>query len=83
MASLFGVFLYLGVMNLKGVQLVQRIVLFLIPEKYFPVTSYTEEVRFNYYLESLNFGIKIKYGNSPLLHLKQGRDVMIAYVSFK
>jgi hypothetical protein len=33
LASLFGVFLYLGVMNLCGVQLIQRIVLFFIPEK--------------------------------------------------
>uniref|UniRef100_A0A915DB79 Bicarbonate transporter-like transmembrane domain-containing protein n=1 Tax=Ditylenchus dipsaci TaxID=166011 RepID=A0A915DB79_9BILA len=31
-------------MNLSGVQLVQRVVLFLIPEKYFPVTAYTEQV---------------------------------------
>lgn len=44
LASLFGVFLYLGVMNLSGVQLIQRSVLFLIPEKYFPVTPYTQEV---------------------------------------
>lgn len=45
LASLFGVFLYLGVMNLAGVQFIQRIILFLIPEKYFPVTAYTEQVR--------------------------------------
>lgn len=45
LASLFGVFLYLGVMNLAGVQFIQRIVLFLIPEKYFPVMPYTEQVR--------------------------------------
>jgi hypothetical protein len=44
LASLFGVFLYLGIMNLVGVQFVQRIVLFLIPEKYFPKTPYTENV---------------------------------------
>lgn len=44
LASLFGVFLYLGVMNMCGVQLIQRVVLFFIPEKYFPVTSYTEQV---------------------------------------
>ncbi|KAH7696422.1 anion exchange protein 2, partial [Aphelenchoides avenae] len=44
LASLFGVFLYLGVMNLAGVQFIQRIILFLIPEKYFPVTAYTEQV---------------------------------------
>ncbi|CAG9540641.1 unnamed protein product [Cercopithifilaria johnstoni] len=44
LASLFGVFLYLGVMNLTGVQFVQRIILFFIPEKYFPNTPYTESV---------------------------------------
>ncbi|VDK79006.1 unnamed protein product, partial [Gongylonema pulchrum] len=44
LASLFGVFLYLGVMNFSGVQLVQRIILFFIPEKYFPDTPYTESV---------------------------------------
>uniref|UniRef100_A0A915PPV6 Anion exchange protein n=1 Tax=Setaria digitata TaxID=48799 RepID=A0A915PPV6_9BILA len=44
LASLFGVFLYLGVMNLTGVQFVQRIILFFIPEKYFPDTPYTESV---------------------------------------
>lgn len=44
LASLFGVFLYLGIMNLSGVQFVQRIILFFIPEKYFPDTPYTESV---------------------------------------
>ncbi|CAD5219178.1 unnamed protein product [Bursaphelenchus okinawaensis] len=44
LASLFGVFLYLGVMNMCGVQLIQRVVLFFIPEKYLPVTPYTEQV---------------------------------------
>lgn len=45
LASLFGVFLYLGIMNLTGVQFVQRIILFFIPEKYFPDISYTESVK--------------------------------------
>uniref|UniRef100_A0AAF5PG30 Anion exchange protein n=2 Tax=Wuchereria bancrofti TaxID=6293 RepID=A0AAF5PG30_WUCBA len=44
LASLFGVFLYLGVMNLTGVQFIQRIILFFIPGKYFPDTPYTESV---------------------------------------
>ncbi|EFO16965.2 hypothetical protein LOAG_11539 [Loa loa] len=44
LASLFGVFLYLGVMNLIGVQFVQRIILFFIPEKYFPDIPYTQSV---------------------------------------
>jgi hypothetical protein len=46
LASLFGVFLYLGVMNLCGIQLIERIVLFFIPEKYFPTRSYTQDVSF-------------------------------------
>uniref|UniRef100_A0A914W575 Anion exchange protein n=2 Tax=Plectus sambesii TaxID=2011161 RepID=A0A914W575_9BILA len=44
LASLFGVFLYLGVMNLSGVQMVQRCVLFFIPEKYFPDQTYCRDV---------------------------------------
>ncbi|MCP4493504.1 MAG: hypothetical protein GY820_40295 [Gammaproteobacteria bacterium] len=44
LAVLFGVFLYLGVMNLSGVQLVKRIILFFIPQKYFPNYSYCQEV---------------------------------------
>uniref|UniRef100_A0A1I7YLL3 Anion exchange protein n=1 Tax=Steinernema glaseri TaxID=37863 RepID=A0A1I7YLL3_9BILA len=45
LASLFGVFLYLGVMNLSGVQMINRVILFFIPEKYFPMVPYTESVR--------------------------------------
>ncbi|CAK5051443.1 unnamed protein product [Meloidogyne enterolobii] len=44
LASLFGVFLYLGVMNLRGVQLIHRIVLFFIPKKYLPDTRYAQEM---------------------------------------
>ncbi|KAH7713799.1 anion exchange protein 3-like isoform X10 [Aphelenchoides avenae] len=44
LACLFGVFLYLGIRNLSGLQLARRIILFLIPEKYFPNTPYTQEV---------------------------------------
>ncbi|KAI6234600.1 HCO3-cotransp domain-containing protein [Aphelenchoides fujianensis] len=44
LASLFGVFFYLGVMNLCGVQLMHRIVLFFVPAKYFPQKPYTELV---------------------------------------
>lgn len=44
MASLFGVFLYLGVMNLVGVELVKRTALFFVPVKYHWVTSYTKTV---------------------------------------
>ncbi|VDN06138.1 unnamed protein product [Thelazia callipaeda] len=47
LASLFGVFLYLGLMNLVGVQFIQRIILFFIPKKYFPDTPYTESLDSN------------------------------------
>lgn len=44
LATLFGVFLYLGVMNLLPVQLMHRIILLFIPEKYFPDTPYCQQV---------------------------------------
>ncbi|VDL71502.1 unnamed protein product [Nippostrongylus brasiliensis] len=43
-ASLFGVFMYLGVMNLINVQLVERVTLFLRPVKYYPDTNYVRKV---------------------------------------
>ncbi|KAI6187168.1 Anion exchange protein [Aphelenchoides besseyi] len=45
LASLFGVFLYLGVMNLSGVQLMHRVILFFVPVKYYPQRPYTETVK--------------------------------------
>lgn len=63
LASLFGVFLYLGVMNLLGVQLIERVVLLFIPEKYFPSRSYTDNVSFwrmNFYV---SFGEWIELKN--------------------
>lgn len=59
-AALFGVFLYLGVMNLYGVQLVQRFILFFVPEKYFPKTPFTENVRVSVSKVDfwLHFGLK-------------------------
>jgi hypothetical protein len=44
LAALFGVFLYLGIMNLSGLQLVQRCFLFFIPKEYYPSISYCETV---------------------------------------
>lgn len=46
-ASLFGVFMYLGVMNLINVQLIERASLFLRPVKYYPEASYVGKVRGN------------------------------------
>ncbi|GMT35910.1 hypothetical protein PFISCL1PPCAC_27207, partial [Pristionchus fissidentatus] len=45
MASLFGVFLYLGAMNLAGVELVKRTALFFVPVKYHWVTNYTKTMK--------------------------------------
>ncbi|KAI6236426.1 Anion exchange protein [Aphelenchoides besseyi] len=45
LASLFGVFLYLGVMNLSGVHLMHRVILFFVPVKYYPQRPYTETVK--------------------------------------
>ncbi|GMR61227.1 hypothetical protein PMAYCL1PPCAC_31422, partial [Pristionchus mayeri] len=45
MASLFGVFLYLGVMNLAGIELVKRTALFFVPVKYHWVTAYTKTMK--------------------------------------
>uniref|UniRef100_A0A0N5A3S7 Anion exchange protein n=1 Tax=Parastrongyloides trichosuri TaxID=131310 RepID=A0A0N5A3S7_PARTI len=45
LACLFGIFIYLGVMNLSGIQLVQRIKLMFILQKNHPATSFTEQVR--------------------------------------
>lgn len=45
MAVLFGVFLYLGIMNLLNIQFFKRIVLFVIPRKYYPDFPFCQEVR--------------------------------------
>ena len=44
MPVLFGVFLYMGVSSLKGLQFVERILLFFIPTKYQPDYKYLKHV---------------------------------------
>lgn len=43
-AVLFGIFLFLGFYNLKGVQMLSRTVLFFVPVKYHPHQSYCVHV---------------------------------------
>nr|XP_057916731.1 anion exchange protein 2b isoform X1 [Doryrhamphus excisus] len=45
LAVLFGIFLYMGVMSLNGIQLTERIMLLLMPPKYHPDHSYVRKVR--------------------------------------
>uniref|UniRef100_A0A8C9W7J7 Anion exchange protein n=1 Tax=Scleropages formosus TaxID=113540 RepID=A0A8C9W7J7_SCLFO len=44
-AVLFGIFLYMGVMSLNGIQLTERMLLLLMPPKYHPDHSYVRKVR--------------------------------------
>lgn len=44
-AVLFGIFLYMGVMSLNGIQLTERIQLLLMPPKYHPDHMYVRKVR--------------------------------------
>uniref|UniRef100_A0A8C9T9S2 Anion exchange protein n=1 Tax=Scleropages formosus TaxID=113540 RepID=A0A8C9T9S2_SCLFO len=44
-AVLFGIFLYMGVMSLNGIQLAERIQLLLMPAKYHPDHTYVRKVR--------------------------------------
>ncbi|EDV51252.1 anion exchange protein 3 isoform X2 [Drosophila erecta] len=45
MAVLFGVFLYMGVASMSGVQLFERIRLYFMPVKHYPPTSYVKRLR--------------------------------------
>ncbi|XP_030630473.1 anion exchange protein 2a [Chanos chanos] len=45
MAVLFGIFLYMGVMSLNGIQLTERMMLLLMPPKYHPDHTYVRKVR--------------------------------------
>ncbi|KAG5851104.1 hypothetical protein ANANG_G00089490 [Anguilla anguilla] len=44
-AVLFGIFLYMGVMSLNGIQLTERMLLLLMPPKYHPDQIYVRKVR--------------------------------------
>lgn len=45
MAALFGIFLYMGVTSLNGIQLWDRILLLFVPKKYHPDEPYATRVR--------------------------------------
>lgn len=45
MAVLYGVFLYMGISSLKGMQLVNRIMILFMPMKYQPDYTYLRHVR--------------------------------------
>ncbi|XP_053268424.1 anion exchange protein 2b isoform X3 [Pleuronectes platessa] len=45
LAVLFGIFLYMGVMSLNGIQLTERMMLLLMPPKYHPDHTYIRKVR--------------------------------------
>ncbi len=45
LAVLFGVFLYMGIVSLNGIQMVDRLILMLMPVKHHPDVSYTRKVR--------------------------------------
>uniref|UniRef100_A0AAR2KBN5 Anion exchange protein n=1 Tax=Pygocentrus nattereri TaxID=42514 RepID=A0AAR2KBN5_PYGNA len=47
MAALFGIFLYMGITSLSGIQLWDRILLLLIPKKYHPNEPYATKVKTN------------------------------------
>lgn len=44
LAVLFGIFLYMGVMSLNGIQLTERMMLLLMPPKYHPDHTYVRKV---------------------------------------
>ncbi|XP_063075317.1 anion exchange protein 2a isoform X2 [Engraulis encrasicolus] len=45
LAVLFGIFLYMGVMSLNGIQLTERMLLLLMPPKYHPDHTYVRKVK--------------------------------------
>lgn len=45
MSALFGIFLYMGVTSLNGIQLWDRMLLLLVPKKYHPDEPYATRVR--------------------------------------
>ncbi len=58
MAALFGIFLYMGVTSLNGIQLWDRILLLFIPKKYHPDEPYATRVRVPWLQEGKNTLLK-------------------------
>lgn len=46
MAALFGIFLYLGIISMLGIQFLQRVILIFVPQKYHPDVPYCKQVIF-------------------------------------
>ncbi|KAJ7989580.1 hypothetical protein DPEC_G00306010 [Dallia pectoralis] len=44
MTALFGIFLYMGVTSLSGIQMWERVLLFFVPRKYYPADAYAQRV---------------------------------------
>ncbi|KAL0993263.1 hypothetical protein UPYG_G00105360 [Umbra pygmaea] len=44
MTALFGIFLYMGITSLSGIQMWDRILLFIVPRKYYPADAYAQRV---------------------------------------
>lgn len=72
MSALFGIFLYMGVTSLNGIQLWDRVLLLLIPKKYHPDEPYATRVRPSWLLDKscmvltlsgLNGFTKVSEGN--------------------
>lgn len=45
MTALFGIFLYMGITSLSGIQMWDRMLLLITPKKYFPPDAYATRVR--------------------------------------
>uniref|UniRef100_A0A3P8Z3N1 Anion exchange protein n=1 Tax=Esox lucius TaxID=8010 RepID=A0A3P8Z3N1_ESOLU len=44
MTALFGIFLYMGITSLSGIQMWERILLLIVPRKYYPPEAYAQRV---------------------------------------
>lgn len=47
MTALFGIFLYMGITSLSGIQLWDRMLLLIMPKKHHPPVPFVTRVRFN------------------------------------
>lgn len=44
MTALFGIFLYMGITSLSGIQMWDRMLLLIVPRKYYPADAYAQRV---------------------------------------
>jgi len=68
MSALFGIFLYMGITSLNGIQLWDRILLLLIPKKYHPDELYATKVR-----------PSVPRPGGPRIHMN--KDTLLLYLS--